>query len=266
MAIVCWGSLAKSASDNQRIEQNIEQYVIGHNANINAHQIYGSSLYMHKSNPALDHPAESVRYWHVKDLYAEAITAGGLVVKGGGPYISVQDQVGAERVKIYPEGIIVKKGKIVIENEGDNTIIDSLGVRGTNIFFAGQRDVDVEEQIKWHGNWYPISNLEFGVYLKRPTPVFISGNIRYQFQGFENMIHFRVMYPTGYLPPGWGWTAGQLVDWNVHRERLSFARVIQLYTGFNLVQVQANVDGIEYPSFLHAGDQVSDLAYMVLGN
>lgn len=60
MAIVCWGELGKSASDNQRIEQGIEQYVIGHNIDPNAHQIFGSSLYMHKSNSLLDHPDGSV--------------------------------------------------------------------------------------------------------------------------------------------------------------------------------------------------------------
>jgi len=44
----------------KKYEQSIEQYVTGHNVDINAHQVYGSSLYMHKSNPLLDHPLGSV--------------------------------------------------------------------------------------------------------------------------------------------------------------------------------------------------------------
>ena len=60
MPIICWGNLAKSADDTQRIEQAIEDYVESHNINVNAHQIEGSSLYMHRVNEKLDHLEGSV--------------------------------------------------------------------------------------------------------------------------------------------------------------------------------------------------------------
>ena len=60
MAIICWGNLAKSADDTQRIEQSIQGYVEEHNENVNAHQIEGSSLYMHRINEKLDHALGSV--------------------------------------------------------------------------------------------------------------------------------------------------------------------------------------------------------------
>lgn len=60
MAIICWGNLAKSADDTLRIEQSIEDYVEGHNENVNAHQVYGSSLYMHRIQTELDHRFGSV--------------------------------------------------------------------------------------------------------------------------------------------------------------------------------------------------------------
>lgn len=62
MAIICWGSLAKSADDTQKIEQSIQDYVEGHNENPNAHQIEGSSLYMHRINEILDHEIGSVEF------------------------------------------------------------------------------------------------------------------------------------------------------------------------------------------------------------
>jgi hypothetical protein len=60
MPIVCWGNLAKSADDTQRIEQSIQAYMEEHNENVNAHQIEGSSLYMHRLNEELDHRFGSI--------------------------------------------------------------------------------------------------------------------------------------------------------------------------------------------------------------
>jgi hypothetical protein len=60
MAIICWGNLAKSADDTARIEQSMQDYVEGHNINVNAHQVEGSSLYMHRVNEKLDHLEGSV--------------------------------------------------------------------------------------------------------------------------------------------------------------------------------------------------------------
>ena len=64
MAIICWGNLAKSADDTQRIEQSIQAYVEDHDENVNAHQVYGSSLYMHRVNEILDHLDGSLRMQH----------------------------------------------------------------------------------------------------------------------------------------------------------------------------------------------------------
>lgn len=60
MPIICWGNLAKSADDTLRIEQSISDYVTGHDENVNAHQIPGSALYMHRVNEILDHLDGSV--------------------------------------------------------------------------------------------------------------------------------------------------------------------------------------------------------------
>lgn len=60
MTIVCWGNQAKSASDTQRIEQAIQAYVEDHNEDVNAHQLEGSALYMHRVNEKLDHLEGSV--------------------------------------------------------------------------------------------------------------------------------------------------------------------------------------------------------------
>lgn len=65
MPIVCWGNLAKSADDTLRIEQSVEDYVEGHNENVNAHQIAGSSLYMHRVNEILDHALGSISLAHL---------------------------------------------------------------------------------------------------------------------------------------------------------------------------------------------------------
>lgn len=60
MAVICWGNLGKTADDNIRIEQSMQAYVEDHNENPNAHQIEGSSLYMHRVNEAIDHLDGSV--------------------------------------------------------------------------------------------------------------------------------------------------------------------------------------------------------------
>jgi len=65
MPIICWGNLAKSADDTQRIEQAIQGYVEDHNENVNAHQIEGSSLYMHRVLEQLDHKFGSVDLRHL---------------------------------------------------------------------------------------------------------------------------------------------------------------------------------------------------------
>lgn len=62
MPIICWGNLAKAANDTQRIEEAIQDYVELHNENVNAHQVYGSSLYMHRIEEELDHKLGSIDF------------------------------------------------------------------------------------------------------------------------------------------------------------------------------------------------------------
>jgi len=62
MPVICWGNLAKSADDTQKIEQSMQDYVENHNENVNAHQVYGSSLYMHRIEALLDHQFGSVDF------------------------------------------------------------------------------------------------------------------------------------------------------------------------------------------------------------
>ena len=67
MPIICWGNLAKSADDVQKIEEGMQEYVERHNENPNAHQVEGSSLYMHRANEIMDHPAGSVDLRHLSE-------------------------------------------------------------------------------------------------------------------------------------------------------------------------------------------------------
>lgn len=136
MPIICWGNLAKSASDAQKIEQAIQEYVGGHDENPNAHMGTDYALGAHRLQNVLDHPYTSIRWWHMLDLHAEAITAGALVIKGNGPYMVVQDGAGAERVKVYPEGIIVKNGFVSIQDYMARVVFDSRGIVSTNNFQA----------------------------------------------------------------------------------------------------------------------------------
>jgi len=62
MAIICWGNLAKAADETTRIEESISDYVERHDENVNAHQVYGSSLYMHRIQDELDHKFGSVDF------------------------------------------------------------------------------------------------------------------------------------------------------------------------------------------------------------
>ncbi len=70
MAIICWGNLAKAADETTRIEESISDYVERHDENVNAHQVYGSSLYMHRIQDELDHKFGSVDFkWLALNKY-----------------------------------------------------------------------------------------------------------------------------------------------------------------------------------------------------
>jgi len=138
MAIICWGNLAKSADDTQRIEQAIQGYVEDHNENVNAHQIEGSSLYMHRVNSELDHLAESVKNFHIG--YSFRAYKAVVDVGGKGDYTNIQDAIdyvnglGGGKILILP-GSYVQSDDLVmysgIDLEGldeTTTIIDFDGL------------------------------------------------------------------------------------------------------------------------------------------
>ena len=266
MAIICWGNLAKSADDTERIEQAIQGYVEDHNENVNAHMGEGYALGAHRLQTVLDHPYGSIRYWHVEDIHAEAIKAGGIVVRGNGPYVSVQDDEGVERVKIYPEGVIIKKGKVAIETENDKVVLDSIGLYGNNIFYSGQLEKVSDQNIPGDMNWYFITPLEVGLYLKRTTPVMFFGNIQWSSSGNDANFALRIQYPTGYFPRDDGWI-GPLSGGDVLQGgMISFNHIIQLYAGSNLVRlVGARTTPDETVKVLGL-NKVSTFGYMVLSS
>ena len=136
MPIICWGNLAKSAESTERIEQSIQAYIEGHDENPNAHMGADYALGAHRLQATLDHPYNSIGWYHILDLHADRITAGALVVRGDGPYIVVQDSAYNERVRIYPEGIIVKGGNILVQNDEGYNVFDTKGVVSENNFQA----------------------------------------------------------------------------------------------------------------------------------
>ena len=60
MAIICWGSLAKSADDTQRIEEAIQDYIETHDMNPNAHMGEDYALGVHRLQAVLDHSRGSI--------------------------------------------------------------------------------------------------------------------------------------------------------------------------------------------------------------
>ena len=266
MTIICWGNLAKSADETQRIEQAIQEYVEGHDENPNAHMGADYALGAHRLQAALDHPYGSIRYWHVADIHAEAITAGGIVVKGEGPYIVVLDEAYIERVKIYPEGIIIKKGKIVIQNEDDNTLLDSIGLKGNNIFFSGQLEKTTDQNIPGDGNWYTITPFSVGMYLKRQMPVMFFGIIQTTSSGNDATLAIKIQYPTGYFPRSMGWIAPNTGEEINQRSIISFVHILQLYSGFNTVSlIGARTTPDETINVLRL-NETSTFGYMVLSS
>ena len=65
MAIICWGNLAKTANETQRIEQAIQEYIENHDMNPNAHMGEDYALGVHRLQAVMDHLPESVYPSHV---------------------------------------------------------------------------------------------------------------------------------------------------------------------------------------------------------
>jgi hypothetical protein len=265
MPIICWGNLAKSADDTERIEQSIQGYVEGHDENPNAHMGADYSLGAHRLQTMLDHPYDSIKYYHVYDIHAEKITAGGMVIKGDGPYISVQDGVGTERVKIYPEGIIVKEGKISVENEGNQEIIDGKGLRGSNIFYSGQKIKTTDTRMFGDNMEYPLPPLEFGVYFSRATPVLVFGVVNWRTDGDAAQPQLQVQYPTGYFPTKGGWFGSTPLA-GINHGAISFNHILSLYTGYSLVRLIGSRSTPDSNIWFEGANNVSTFGYVVLGN
>ena len=60
MPVLCWGNLAKSATDSQRIEEAMDQYILRHNEDPMAHIGEDYSLGVHRLQAVLDHADYSV--------------------------------------------------------------------------------------------------------------------------------------------------------------------------------------------------------------
>jgi hypothetical protein len=266
MTIICWGNLAKSADDTQRIEQSIQAYIASHDEDINAHMGEEYALGAHRLQTTLDHPDQSINYWHIKDVHAESITSGRLLIKGNGPYISVQDEADNERVKIYPEGIIVKGGRISVQNEGNEEIIDGTGLRGSNIFYSHDSILEPETQITGANKWYMVPNLYFGIYMKRATPALVFGNIPLWFQGIDNQFSLKMQVNNDYIPEANSWFFQTLGSWERKIEYFAFTRIIMLNAGSNFIALHHHVDSLQYTAGVSQNDQTSNLGYVVLGN
>jgi hypothetical protein len=61
-----WGLLAKSATDNETIEEAITRIVLAHNNDEEAHLDIGQSLQSHKASEIIDHLAESIVFDKLK--------------------------------------------------------------------------------------------------------------------------------------------------------------------------------------------------------
>jgi len=75
MAIICWGNLAKSADDVQKIEQAIQDYIETHDMNPNAHMGEDYALGVHRLQAVLDHMDGSVemKYLPMNKRYATSM-------------------------------------------------------------------------------------------------------------------------------------------------------------------------------------------------
>ena len=269
MPIVCWGNLAKSADSTQRIEQSIQAYLEGHDENPNAHMGTDYALGAHRLQTTLDHPYNSVGWYHILDLHADRMTAGALVIKGNGPYIVVQDETYAERVRIYPEGIIIKKGRLVLQSDSDSVIIDEKGLHGSNIFYSNAKAKVYTSDIPNYDVMYPISEMDAGFYLSRPTPVMVFGTISGDFPEVGGVLELGLEFNTEYFPM----TAEGFIPWsflpisatNLNIPRFSFIHVINLYAGFNRVRLIGSTRDFT-GNFAVNGDAQSTFGYMILGN
>jgi len=266
MPVICWGNLAKAADDDSKIEQSIQEYVMGHDENPNAHMGEQYALGAHRLQNILDHPYSSIYPWHVYAIDAFSIATGALVVKGQGPYIVVQAPDESERVKIYPEGIIIKKGKIVLETEDDKNIIDAKGIRGSNIIYSGEAHKEDDQRFTGDAEWALVTPLQFGFYLARPSPVLVFGNIKWRMYDNEANPLFKIEYPGGYFP-SWKWLSGWGPLANTHNYgEISFTHLLMLAGGYNLLRLLGCRSTPDAEVYVLGENFTTTFGYMVLGN
>ncbi len=266
MAIVCWGNLAKAADDTQRIEEAIQDYIQSHNEDPNAHMGEDYALGAHRLETVLDHPYNSVRWWHMLDLHADRITAGAMVVRGDGPYIVVQDEAYNERVRIYPEGIIINEGRVVVKNEESQTIIDPKGLLGTNIFFSSEKQKTDKQRMTGDADWQFLTPLSHGMYLNRPTPVFVWGNFSGDIFGDGANLDVVLEYPGGYWPAQNAITLFRNTAGQHNRGTLSFNHLLQLYAGANTIRLLGARSTPDAEVYVDGQFGIVTFGYMLLGN
>jgi len=265
MSIICWGNLAKSADSTQRIEQAIEGYIKSHDENPNAHMGADYALGAHRMQTILDHPPGSVKYYHVYDIHAEQITAGAMIIKGGGPYISVRDTENNERVKIYPEGIIVKNGLISVQNDNNEVIIDKKGVWGSNIFYTDKKTKTSSQTMSGDFDFQFLEPLEFGFYLSRPSPVMIFGMIGWYSSAWDASPVLTVQYPGGYWPSNGGMVIilnNSGMNWGTY----TFITILKLAAGQNFLRLLGARSTPDATVVFGGLDTFSEMSYMVMGN
>lgn len=70
MAAETWGMLAKSQTDSTTIDQAIAAAISAHNDDATAHTAPGQAIYLHTTNPVIDHPPGSIPVDKVSNLGA----------------------------------------------------------------------------------------------------------------------------------------------------------------------------------------------------
>ena len=178
----------------------------------------------------------------------------------------VQDQEENERVRVYPEGIIVKEGKISVENEGNQEIIDGKGLRGGNIFYSNVRTKTTQQNITGNAVSFVLTPLEHGFYFFRDIPVLVFGFVDFWANGNETETQFAIEYNSSYFPGKDGWVANwPQVDSRSHNS-CAFSHILQLHAGYNVVRLRGLTSTGDSDVYVSWNSMPSTFGYVVLGN
>jgi hypothetical protein len=227
------------------------------------------ALGAHRLQTELDHPYGSVGWYHILDMHADRITAGAMVIRGNGPYLVVQDEEYNERVRVYQEGIIVKYGRIAVQNQGNEQIIDGKGINGSNVFYSSAIQKQNPTTIRGWGEWYPIDELQTGIYLTRDTPVFIFGTLSGGFIKPEGTARVRLQAGDIYFPGSGvgslGWDISQNATYPTKNISFTFQNIINIKAGANLIRLMAYYSG-STDVIIYSGGSQTTFGYIILGN